>query len=73
MSTKRHRGLTIEEYTPKSGFNVTSVVEADKELWKASGEEKGGDFSHIDIKINDGKSTKTKQFEKNVNDEWVPK
>ncbi|EKX72451.1 hypothetical protein BEWA_049180 [Theileria equi strain WA] len=82
MSTNTHRGLTIEDYTPKDAVLITSVVDGPTSIWTASGNEKfvsakyahrGGCSQGLEIKIKDGNDTKTKKFEEKADGKWAQK
>ncbi|EKX72386.1 signal peptide containing protein [Theileria equi strain WA] len=77
MHTETESGVSLKTYSPKGGNHVSSVVDADKELWKASGDEKcllaeyyaKGKVELLFLEVENGGKLSTRYFEK-VDGAW---
>ncbi|EKX72220.1 hypothetical protein BEWA_046840 [Theileria equi strain WA] len=72
VHTENAYGVSLKEYTPKSAFHISSVLDGDKELWKAgAGKEclfvesySKGALELLYLETSESSGTKYKYFEK---------
>ncbi|EKX72161.1 signal peptide containing protein [Theileria equi strain WA] len=72
VHTENESEVSFKEYTPKSAFHISSLTDGDKELWKASGDEKcvfvesysKGALELLYLETSESSGTKYKYFEK---------